>query len=107
MHLDTHTFIITSVSNKDGIIPKLPDEKNMDIRAIIVGNLPLQGTRVFVMIAISLSLGESIILHPVTPTALHPNPMHMKKLPDRGKKTSCLHKINRGGFICAANLKTG
>ena len=41
------------------------------------GNLPLHGTKLFVNIAINLSLGESIILHPVTPQALQPNPMHM------------------------------
>ena len=45
--------------------------------AIKKGNLPLQGTKLFVRIAISLSLGESIILHPTTPAALQPNPMHM------------------------------
>ncbi len=41
------------------------------------GNLPLQGTKLFVKIAINLSLGESMILHPTHPAALHPNPMHM------------------------------
>ena len=41
------------------------------------GNLPLHGTKLFVNIAISLSLGESIILQPVTPHALQPNPMHI------------------------------
>lgn len=38
----------------------------------------LHGTKLFVMIAINLSLGESIILHPVTPHALQPNPMHIE-----------------------------
>ena len=49
------------------------------IVAIVIrnGNLPLHGTKLFVSIAINLSLGESIILHPVTPQALQPNPMHM------------------------------
>ena len=37
----------------------------------------LHGTKLFVKIAISLSRGESIILHPVTPQALQPKPMHM------------------------------
>lgn len=41
------------------------------------GNLPLQGTKLFVKIAINLSRGESIILHPTTPAALQPNPIHM------------------------------
>ena len=47
--------------------------------AIVIknGNLPLQGINAFVSIAISFSLGESIILQPVTPAALHPNPMHI------------------------------
>jgi hypothetical protein len=43
----------------------------------MVGKRPLQGTKLLVMMAISRSLGESIILHPVTPAALQPKPMHM------------------------------
>ena len=46
---------------------------------IKVGNLPLQGTKLLVNIARSLSLGESIILQPITPAALQPNPIHMVK----------------------------
>ena len=51
----------------------------MKILAIVIknGNLPLQGTNAFVSIAINLSRGESMILHPTTPAALQPNPMHM------------------------------
>lgn len=45
--------------------------------AIKNGNLPLHGTKLLVRIAINLSLGESIILHPTHPAALQPNPMHM------------------------------
>ena len=41
------------------------------------GNLPLHGTKLFVIIDKSFSLGESIILHPTTPAALHPNPIHI------------------------------
>ena len=41
------------------------------------GNLPLQGIKLFVKIEINFSLGESIILHPTTPAALQPSPMHM------------------------------
>ena len=52
-----------------------PNTKNIDINIIIVGNLPLQGTKTLVKIAISRSLLESIILAPVTPTALQPNPI--------------------------------
>ena len=50
--------------------------KNMEIRAIRVGNRPLQGTRLLVKIAIRRSLGESIMRQPVTPAALQPKPMH-------------------------------
>ena len=45
--------------------------------AIKNGNLPLQGTNAFVIIAINLSLGESIILQPTTPAALQPKPIHI------------------------------
>lgn len=41
------------------------------------GNLPLHGIKLFVRIDTSFSLGESIILHPTTPAALQPSPMHM------------------------------
>lgn len=51
--------------------------KKIVISAIKAGNRPLQGTNEFVIIAINLSRGESIILHPVTPQALHPNPIHI------------------------------
>ena len=61
------------------MLPKAPSPamRNIVIREIRVGNLPLHGTKAFVKIAISLSLFESIILVPVTPTALQPNPIHM------------------------------
>ena len=51
--------------------------KNIVIIEIRRGNRPLQGIRLFVIIAISLSLGESIILHPTTPAALQPKPIHI------------------------------
>ena len=57
--------------------PVAEPTKNIEIIAISVGNLPLQGTRLFVIIAISLSLGDSIILQPTTPAALQPNPIHI------------------------------
>ena len=41
------------------------------------GNRPLQGTRLFVRIAIKRSLGESMIRQPVTPAALQPSPIAM------------------------------
>ena len=49
----------------------------MEINVIIVGNRPLQGTKLFVSIASNLSRGESMILHPTTPAALQPNPIHI------------------------------
>lgn len=49
----------------------------MEAMAIRVGNLPLQGTKLFVSIATSRSLGESMIRQATTPAALQPNPMHM------------------------------
>ena len=57
----------------------ITEAKNMLEMAIKVGNLPLQGTKLLVSMAINLSLGESIILHPITPAALHPNPIHIVK----------------------------
>ena len=53
------------------------EAKNMVIIAIRAENLPLQGTKLFVKIARSLSLGESIILQPITPTTLQPKPMQV------------------------------
>ena len=52
------------------IIPK-------EIIVINSGNLPLQGIKLLVKIAIIRSRGESMIRHPVTPAALHPSPMAM------------------------------
>ena len=46
----------------------------IDIRK---GNLPLQGTKLLVKIAINLSRGESMILQPTQPAALQPKPMHI------------------------------
>ena len=54
-------------------------------RAINVGNRPLQGTKLFVMVAISRSLGESIILQAITPAALQPKPIHMVRACFRGR----------------------
>ena len=58
----------------------------------------MQGTRLFVSTARSLSLFESIILQPTTPTALHPNPMHMvnaclPQAPTQAKGLSRLYAI--------------
>ena len=49
----------------------------MVITAIKIGKRPLQGTKLFVIVAIILSRGESIIRVPTTPATLHPNPIHI------------------------------
>lgn len=70
--------------------------KNIVIMEISSGNLPLHGTKLFVRIAINRSLGESIILHPITPQALQPNPMHMVRdcLPWAPHFLNTLSKLN-------------
>lgn len=72
---------MTAVSRRAEITDalKLPEEpiKNIEIIAIKIGNLPLQGTKLLVRIAIRRSLGESMIRQPTIPAALQPNPMHM------------------------------
>ena len=42
------------------------------------GNRPLQGIKLLVKVAIKRSRGESMILHPTTPAALQPSPMHIE-----------------------------
>ena len=73
--------MITKVSNKDDsrFPPSLIENPmiSIEISVIMVGNLPLHGTKLFVSIASSFSRGESIILHPTTPAALQPNPIHI------------------------------
>ena len=67
----------TNVDIIDAPIPCMLPAINIVAIVIKNGNLPLHGTKLFVRIAISLSLGELIILHPTTPAALQPNPMHI------------------------------
>ena len=74
---------VRSKARKKELIPvpgwgRIPVKNNVRM-AMIVGNRPLHGTRLLVRIAISRSLGESMILHPVTPATLHPNPIIMVK----------------------------
>jgi hypothetical protein len=52
----------------------------MEMRAMRVGKRPLQGTKALVTMAMSRSRGLWMIRHPMTPQALHPNPMHIVKL---------------------------
>ncbi len=51
--------------------------KNIVMTAMRVGKRPLQGTKLLVRMAISLSRGESMMRQPITPQALQPKPMHM------------------------------
>lgn len=69
-HVSIHPAV--SVPKEDA-----PETKNTSIIAISPGKRPLHGTKLLVIIAIRRSLGDSIIRHPMTPQALHPNPMHM------------------------------
>lgn len=71
------TPVSSRAEDKEALSPPDWDTKNMDITAMRVGKRPLQGTKLLVMTAMSRSRGESIMRQPVTPTALHPNPMHM------------------------------
>ncbi len=57
--------------------PAAPLTKNMAMIAIMVGYRPLQGTKLLVIMAISRSLGESMMRQPMIPAALQPKPMHM------------------------------
>lgn len=70
--------------------------KNMLIMAMMVGNRPLQGTKLLVMMAINLSRGESMMRQPTTPAALHPNPIHMVRacLPHARAFWKCRSKLN-------------
>ena len=55
----------------------LPLAKKKPERRISVGKRPLQGTKQFVRMAMSRSLGDSMMRQAVTPAALQPKPMHM------------------------------
>lgn len=96
-----------------------PDIKEplKNIVAIVIkkGKRPLHGTKLFVKIAISRSRFELIILVPMTPAALHPNPIHivrhcfpevlhfwkhLSKLKEiRGKNPRSSNNVNKGKKI--------
>ena len=96
--------------------------KNIVAIVIKKGNLPLQGTKLLVRIAINLSLLELIILQPITPAALHPNPIHIVSacLPEEqhflkhlsklnailGKYPKSSNKVNRGKNIASGGSIT-
>lgn len=84
--LDTTRVIITpstiipakmTADNREENIPVTFPTKNMEITDIKIGSLPLQGTKLLVMIAMKRSLGESMMRQPMMPAALQPNPMHI------------------------------
>ncbi len=56
-----------------------PPAINAPITAMRPPNLPLQGMKVLVRMAMSFSRFEAMIAEPVTPTQLQPSPMHMNK----------------------------
>lgn len=68
---------IVDTSDEYCVATRLP--MKIDDIVISIGNLPLHGTKQFVSIAIIFSLVEFIILHPTTPAALQPNPIHIVK----------------------------
>lgn len=73
------TKITANVDQIDDHAPKAELAKKIDEIVIKKGKRPLHGTKLLVSIATNLSLGESIILQPTTPAALHPNPIHIVK----------------------------
>ncbi len=73
----TMAQVSSSAERTESKKPPAVPTKNMVRTAIKVGNLPLQGTKLFVSMASSRSLGESMMRQPMTPAALQPNPMHM------------------------------
>ena len=73
----TMKTVKSSADKKESKAPPETPTKNMVMMAIRVGNLPLQGTKLLVIMAISRSLGESMMRQPTMPAALHPKPMHM------------------------------
>ena len=83
---DTNVLIeLGNEANDESVIPEIKQNvktisKNIDKMAISVGKRPLQGTKLFVIIAISRSRGESMIRQPTIPAALHPKPMHIVRL---------------------------
>lgn len=95
--------------------------KNMVINAMIVGNLPLQGAKLLVKIAISRSRGESMMRQPMTPAALHPKPIQIvsacfpqacaflkwwsRLKATRGRYPKSSKRVNNGKKIAMAGFK--
>ena len=77
--IDASTLRTTNMDNKiaEPIFGDWLAVKNTQIKQMRDGKRPLQGMKAFVMMAMSLSLGESMILAPVTAAALQPKPMQV------------------------------
>lgn len=73
----TIKHVSSTADSNDAPSPAVAPIKNIEMMTMNVGNRPLHGTKLFVMMAIIRSLGESMIRQPITPAALQPNPMHM------------------------------
>ena len=71
------TAVSSTAESREVPNPALAPMKNMVMMAMRVGNRPLQGTKLLVMVAIRRSLGESMIRQPTTPAALQPKPIAM------------------------------
>ena len=74
---NTITAVIINADKTEEKAPVILPIKNIVISEIMVGNRPLQGTKLLVNTASNRSRGESIIRQPVTPAALHPKPIHI------------------------------
>ena len=70
------TLPATTAVNSSAPPAALPAKK-AEHSKISSGKRPLHGAKALVSMAISRSRGESMMRQPVTPQALHPNPMHM------------------------------
>ena len=73
----TMMAVSSSAARAELPAPEDSPRKKMELKDISAGNLPLQGTKQLVMMAISLSRGESMMRQPVTPVALQPKPIIM------------------------------
>ena len=103
--------IIEAASISAEVMPPLP-AKNSVMTAMSRGNLPLQGTKQLVRIAISLSLLPGMMRQPVTPTALQPSPMHIvsacfPQLPQQAKQRSRLKASLGSSPKSSASVKSG
>ena len=97
------THKTTKVETKEEaklLAKKLP----IKIVAIVIkkGNLPLQGTKLFVKIAINFSLGESIILVPTTPSSIT-----AKSHAHGNDKMVVLESVDKCGVMRFTNVKVG